>query len=305
MKHVSVLIVARPGDEHGDQIEEAIRSRDETVERLSLNTFREIGVEWEPGAPLRVESSTRSFLVGAASTIWWRRPGWTEVGDLEPDEAELTDGEIRVMLDGILMACGARWIDHPLSVQRAENKLFQLAVAHNCSVPIPKSKVTNSVAGARELAAQKPIVAKTVSVGEGLAPFVDEVPLALLEKVSQAPVLLQERIETNADLRIVTVGNEAFTWSRKRRADDPVDWRQRDPAGEEFEHLGHHSAERVALKMAHTLGLTHSSQDWLETPSGAVFLEANPGGQWLFLPGASEIVVPVLVDHLLCGRVSS
>ena len=299
MKHVSVLIVARPGDEHGDQIEEAIRSRDETVERLSLNTFREIGVEWEPGAPLRVESSTRRFLVGAASTIWWRRPGWTEVGDLEPDEAELTDGEIRVMLDGILMACGARWIDHPLSVQRAENKLFQLAAAHNCSVPIPKSKMTNSVAGARELAAQQPIVAKTVSVGDGIAPFVDEVPTELLEKVSSAPVLLQERIEGFADLRIVTIGHHAFTWSRKRTEDDPIDWRRQDPEGRDFEHVSQRDAEEQALRVADALGLTHSAQDWLETSDGPVFLEANPGGQWLFLSGASDIVVPALADHLI------
>jgi len=304
MEHLPVLIVARPGDEHGDQVEEAIRSRGKKVGRLSLNTFRQKTVEWEPGGPLRVDSATESFLIGPTSTIWWRRPGWVECDDLEADEVELIDSEVRTMVDGILMSSGAKWIDHPMVVQQAENKLYQLAVACNGSVPIPQSKVTNSVEAARKLAAQNSIVAKTVSVGEGIAPFVDEVPADLLERVSRAPVLLQERIDAVADLRIVTVGDRAFSWSRERRSGEPIDWRRPDPAGEEFEPFQHHDSEAGAVLMAENLGLTHSSQDWLDTPAGPVFLEANPGGQWLFLPNAKEIVIPALVDHL-CGSEAS
>jgi len=301
LEHVSVLIIARPGDEHGDLVEDAIRLRGERVERLSLNTFRKVTVDWEPGAPLRVESASDGFLVGTASTIWWRRPGWAEVDDLDPEEGEFVDSEIRVMLDGALMTCGARWVDHPLAVQRGENKLFQLATARRCSVSVPESKVTNSATTATQFAAKRSIVAKSVSVGEGIAPFVVEVPHHLLEKVKSAPVLLQERIEAIADLRIVTIGNRAFTWSRKRRADEPIDWRCEDPAGEDFEHLPHQDAETKAVEIAEALELTHSAQDWLETSEGPVFLEANPGGQWLFLPGASDVIVPPLVDHL-CGN---
>jgi hypothetical protein len=301
MDTVSVLIVARPGDEHGDQVEEAILSRGERVGRLSLNTFRTVGVEWEPGGPLHIESSNDSFLVGSASTIWWRRPGWAEVDDLEPEEAEFIESENRVMLDGLLMACDARWVDHPLAVQRGENKLFQLAIASTSAVSIPRSKVTNSEVTARQLATQSTIVAKSVSVGDGIAPFVDEVPEELIEKVRSAPVLLQERIEASEDLRIVTVGHRAFTWSRERGVDDPIDWRRQDPEGRGFEHISRHDAEEPALGMAGALGLTHSSQDWLVTSNGPVFLEANPGGQWLFLSGAFDLIVPALVDHL-CGN---
>jgi hypothetical protein len=46
------------------------------------------------------------------------------------------------------------------------------------------------------------------------------------------------------------------------------------------------------------LGLTHSSQDWLLTREGPVFLETNPGGQWLFLEGSEQSVIPALVAHL-------
>jgi hypothetical protein len=50
------------------------------------------------------------------------------------------------------------------------------------------------------------------------------------------------------------------------------------------------------------LRLTTSVQDWLETADAPVFLEANPQGRWLFLPGADEVVAPALADHLCSTR---
>ena len=41
-----------------------------------------------------------------------------------------------------------------------------------------------------------------------------------------------------------------------------------------------------------------SVQDWLETASGPVFLEANPQGSWLFLQGAEIQIGPALASHL-------
>jgi hypothetical protein len=299
LEHATVLIVARPGDDHGDQVESTIRSRGESVERLSLNTFRDVSIDWEPAGPLHIQTSTGDFLVGSTSTIWWRRPGWPEVGDLDSEEADFIQSEIHVILEGTLLACAARWVDDPLVVQKAENKLFQLAAIRRCSILVPNSIVTNSVSRATKFASGRSILAKTVSVGEGIAPFADEVPTDLLEKVRAAPVLLQERIEAVADLRIVTVGKRAFTWSRRRKQDDPVDWRRHDPEGSDFQLTSQRGAEDQALRVARALGLTHSAQDWLQTSDDFVFLEANPGGQWLFLPGASDTIVPVLVDHLL------
>jgi hypothetical protein len=57
----------------------------------------------------------------------------------------------------------------------------------------------------------------------------------------------------------------------------------------------------LAPLIAAALGLTQSSQDWLLTNDGAVFLEANPGGEWLFLESAREGVVANLVEHLVQG----
>lgn len=300
MKDLQVLIVARPGDEHGDRIEHAIRLQTNSVARLSLNTLRSLEFTWIPGNPLNVgtETDQYSFSIGPTSTIWWRRPGWVEIDDLAKDEGELIDAEIRSMFEGMLIAAKPRWVDHPGVVHLAENKLYQLSTAREAALPIPNSEITSSANSARTFASGRRVIVKTISTGEGLAPFADEVPTELLERVVHAPVLLQERVDALADLRVVTVGQRAFVWSRSRSNGQVIDWRQVDPEGRDFVPASSHSVEKLAVRAADALGLTHSSQDWLLTREGPVFLEANPGGQWLFLEGSERSVIPALVAHL-------
>lgn len=203
MKDLQVLIVARPGDEHGDRIEHAIRLQTNSVARLSLNTLRSLEFTWIPGNPLNVgtETDQYSFSIGPTSTIWWRRPGWVEIDDLAKDEGELIDAEIRSMFEGMLIAAKPRWVDHPGVVHLAENKLYQLSTAREAALPIPNSEITSSANSARTFASGRRVIVKTISTGEGLAPFADEVPTELLERVVHAPVLLQERVDALADLR--------------------------------------------------------------------------------------------------------
>jgi hypothetical protein len=298
MNNLQVLIVARPGDEHGDRIEHAIRFQTNSVARLSLNILRSLELMWTPGEALNVRTETDSFSIGHTSTIWWRRPGWVEIDDLAEDEGELIEAEVRSMFEGMLIATKPRWVDHPNVVHLAENKLYQLAIAREALLPMPNSQITSSVDGARTFASGKQVIAKTISTGEGLAPFADEISTELLERVVHAPVLLQERVDALADLRVVTVGERAFVWSRSRSNGQAIDWRQVDPEGRDFVPASSHAVEKLAVRAADALGLTHSSQDWVLTREGPVFLEANPGGQWLFLKGSEQSVIPALVAHL-------
>jgi glutathione synthase/RimK-type ligase-like ATP-grasp enzyme len=221
--------------------------------------------------------------------------------DLDEDEAELIEAEVGDLLEGALVASAARWVDHPRNVDLAENKLFQLAIAHAQGVSIPRSVVTNRPSRAMALSQEAPIVAKAVSSGEGLAPFVRGVPSEALPRVKHAPVLLQRQIMAISDLRVVTIGDRGFVWSRPR-VEGAVDWREVDPPGDGFAPVEDESLVRLAATICRCLGITHSSQDWLATKFGPVFLEANPGGQWLFLSGARDSVVPAMGDHLCSGR---
>lgn len=258
------------------------------------------GVTWEAGSdPLVPCAGGLLSRVDSATTVWWRRLGFPSVGGLGEAEAALVGDEVPVLFAGLLEAAGVRWVDAPWVVERASLKLHQLALARRLGMSVPRSLVTSDPRRARgfmgELGA---VVAKPLSSGSGIAPFAQEVPEEPLDLVASCPTLLQESVPAAADLRVVTIGCDALAWRRERRAGEPLDWRQADPGGAGFQPVTYCCLGSRPEALAAALELTFSVQDWLESPTGPVFLEVNPCGNWLFLPGADERVTPRLVHHL-------
>jgi hypothetical protein len=296
----AVLIVAGPGDRHADTVAGELARRGVSVARTSLDRLRTTALAWQPGAPLLLAGPTATVTVDAGTTAWWRRPGRMATGDLDPDQAALAQAEGAAILQGSLRATVGRWVDPPSLVDAAEDKLYQLHLAHALGVTIPDTLVTSDPAAARAFAARS-VLAKPVSAGSGIAPFAGRVSVDQLELVVACPVLLQRQVPASADLRVVPVGTAAFAWSRPRSSTEPLDWRLADPPGRGFRLCPAEELAAPALRIADALGLTFTVQDWLASPDGPVFLEVNPQGQWLFLDGADRRVAPALAAHLL-GR---
>jgi hypothetical protein len=299
---VEVLLVARPGDRHADAVAGELIRRGAAIARTSLDQLRATPLTWQPGEPLLLAENEAAVAMDAGTTVWWRRPGRVATGDLDPDEASLAQAEGAAILRGSLRAAVGRWVDSPPLVDAAEDKPYQLHLARSLDLAVPDTLVTSDSAAARAFAAAGPVLAKAVSIGLGIAPFADQVATSQLKLVASCPVLLQRRILATADLRVVTIGTQVLAWSRPRDAADPVDWRLADPAGRGFRRCPDGAVGASALRIADRLGLTFSVQDWLAgAEEGPVFLEVNPQGQWLFLDGAEQLVVPALASHLL-GR---
>jgi glutathione synthase/RimK-type ligase-like ATP-grasp enzyme len=198
---------------------------------------------------------------------------------------------------GALEEAGVRMVDHPLAVARSEIKQLQLAVARRLGIAVPATQVTNDPDTARAFAANRKIIAKAVSPGVGIAPYVAEVLDCELDALKTLPTMLQELVSASADLRVVVVGDESWAWRRHREA-GTVDWRQVDPGGSRFAPITNEELSASACEIAAALGLSMSVQDWLETDSGLIFLESNAHGAWLFLSGSQGLVAPAIARHL-------
>lgn len=297
MADLDVLIIDGPESRHTGPVRDALESHGAACVRVNCSDLAHWTVESSPGA-FKLSKGDALWEVSPTTTVWYRRLGSPDVSEFGSDEARLVRDELPHILLGGLAGCGVRWVDEPPRVARAEHKLFQLATAARLGLTIPRSVVTDDVALATDLLDQHPTIAKPLSPGEGIAPYVDEIDIGDLGSVANLPTLLQERLgEARADLRIVVVGTRAWTW-RRLRAAGVIDWRRDDPEGHGFERVEHSEVERDATDLTAALGLSMSVQDWLETPSGHVFLEANPQGAWSFLDGASQAVSNTLAAHL-------
>jgi hypothetical protein len=292
------VLVAPAGEPHGDAVAEGLSRRGVAHVRMSLDDLASRRVELVPGRGFTVDDVT----VRSGWTVWWFRAGAvpTSPAVVRGDEQQLRAAETTATLLGGLACVAARWIDEPFTVMRAELKLYQLDVAARLGVATPESVVSSDPAVGARFAARSNVIAKALSSGPGPAPFADDVGPDLFPTMRHCPVLLQERVEATADLRVVVVGGAAWAWRRPRMPAEPLDWRSVDAYGRDFRsaHVPAHVG-KAARRITAELGLSCSAQDWLETGDGRyVFLEANPAGAWLFLDGSRDTVLPALLDLL-------
>jgi hypothetical protein len=289
-----VLVFAPGDDAHAAIVDEELCRRGVETARLDYGSAAESVLRIEPGAV-----SVNGLDIGVSWTVWWRRSGQVaDIAGMPSAEKHLRREETQALTLGGLLSVGPRWVDEPHVVERAEHTLLQLGVAAAAGARTPATVATNDPRVALQLLAGGPCVAKSTSAGVGLAPYVDVVTDDLLELLPVAATLLQRRVDSDADLRVVVVGSEAFVWRRLRRSTDPVDWRAADPDGAAFRPARCDQVERLAPAINDRLGLTFSVQDWVEDSVGPWFLEVNPSGQWLFLDDADRRVVPALAAHL-------
>lgn len=300
MDTVNVLIIDEQANRHSELVEEALARQGAVARRINCSTLRSVAVDVAPGSWIAHEPGD-TWQVGPSTTIWLRRLGSPDVEDLDAEEAQLARDELPHMLIGGLEGVAARWVDSAANTSRAELKLFQLATADRLGVRTARTIVTNDPNAAAGLAAEGPVIAKPLSPGHGIAPFVAQVNPQDLELVAHLPVLLQRHVvDAIADLRVVVVGGSAWIWSRARDG-EVVDWRAADPSGVGFVRSEHPQVAKDAVDLTRALGLTVSVQDWLTTPSGTVFLEANPQGAWAFLDGSEGVIPDALALHLHPG----
>lgn len=299
-RDVDVVAITDPADLHWTVVCKQADLAKGAVIRFNLADLRDMRFTAHTGC-LRLRLGERNYLVSHKTCVWWRRSGSVDASGLDVEEAQLAYDEGPHLLLGALEQAGVRIVGHPFVVARSELKQLQLAVARRLGVTVPATLVTNDPENARTFAADRKIVAKAVSPGLGIAPYVAEVFDHELDALKTLPTMLQEFVPASADLRIVVVGNDSWVWRRTR---DPgtVDWRQRDPEGIGFLPAANAEVGVAACEITAALGLSISVQDWLETDSGFVFLESNATGAWLFLSGSEETVAPAIARHLKVGH---
>jgi hypothetical protein len=122
-----------------------------------------------------------------------------------------------------------------------------------------------------------------------------------LDALGGAPFLLQELVEAEQHLRIVTVADRAWVCALEAR-NLPLDWRREDRAHDAFEpSAGRADVAAAAVELARKIGVRYTSQDWLVTGGDTYFLDLNPGGQWLFLPEPISSEVSAAIAGWLAG----
>jgi glutathione synthase/RimK-type ligase-like ATP-grasp enzyme len=320
-----LLVITSKSDGHIEPVTRHLENAG--VEWIRLNTedlATNVEVNIDPAAArgqMYIRDSQREIALEAVEAVWYRKPDPVRVDhfDLEGGALDYVEAEYREILDGFYaLLTHVPWINNPFTTRLAHRKMLQLHVARRVGFATPRTLVTNIAADALRFAdsvngsvAVKSLGALSVldNMGEQDVQYgiftrrIDRHELhAVADKIGHLPTTFQEFVPKRYELRITCVGRRVFACRIDARAGDlTADDYRFDTAN--LQHTAIDCPElhdRLGAYMTEFC-LNFACFDVIISASGdAVFLEANPNGQWLWVEHLTGLPIGrAVADELL------
>ncbi|MCD4665878.1 MAG: hypothetical protein K8R68_11465 [Bacteroidales bacterium] len=294
-----IIIISSTKDAHAKIVLEQLNYQKANVLLLDLSQFPQnsqlqIGFEKKNHQIyLMLSETTNKLDLSECNVIWWRRPQpyllHPEISSADDQNFAYT--ECHSAFSGLWLMLDAFWINHPTRDEEAARKAYQLKVAQELGFRIPITCITNSPEKAKHFIKRKGPENTVYKAFSGTEQAWRETrvlksnEVELIDSVRYAPVIFQEFIRAEIDLRITVVGKRIFAAAiYSQQTSYKVDFRMTmgEAHVEAFELPEH--IRNLIYKYMKCLGLVYGAIDMRLTPDGQyVFLEINPSGQWLFI----------------------
>ena len=315
-----ILIVTVSDDVTANYVEERLLAREVSYFRLNINLVYQSGMvsvcpslgEWV------IRNDKQCVSSKDVNIVWQRRLPKPKLVHKDKHAEEYLNQEWRLFWKW--------WInqfpeDHILDpewrLNRAANKFEQLYLATKLGLKTPDSLVTSDhddlVKFRRKHCA---VVAKTLGgfgkitgPGESMVIYTSRVPpsdTSRTEELKLAPVLFQEEIIKDYELRVTAVGNKLFSCKIESQKNEKtsLDWRHYDLPN--TPHSPYDLPDKVGkqlLSISKTMGVSFCSFDLAVTPEGEyVFFEMNPNSQWVWIEKLTDLPITDELISLLCER---
>lgn len=305
------IVVSYPKDNHGIRVIEQINSLGSHGILWDLSEYpskSETSFSLLPNKRLRTVLRVEEKIYGKKDLagIYWRRPNGAFPKAKNPGLKEYVRLENEVTIKSLPhFLPNLNWISDPEATRLACRKPVQLAVANAMGMQTPLTCISNSpmaISDFIEALGDKPLTIKPVGTAfmnisengqmnstKNRVVFTKitskELILDNIKMVSNCPVIFQEAIIKDYDIRVTVVDNECFAasiHSEDSTDQDNLDWRSYDTTRIYRHHKLSQSVEDFCIKITQLLNLRFGCIDLgFSKKNGYTFFEINPQGQWL------------------------
>jgi hypothetical protein len=199
-----------------------------------------------------------------------------------------------------------RVVGNPPFLEESLGKVRQATVATRY-FKTPRQSVGWGKRFLSQFSADSSWVVKSMSsqlTDSGKAIFTTEILPATLDH--EVPWYLQEKIDSEADLTILIVGESYFAFSRSRVNLTSLDWRK-----EQFSIPNPWTPYTLTTKQIQSirnfcrdLDLSWGRMDFLLIGDEIIFLEINPNGQWVFLDPTNSVgLISAVANYFSTGNI--
>jgi glutathione synthase/RimK-type ligase-like ATP-grasp enzyme len=222
--------------------------------------------------------------------------------------------EILGHLDTIWDTMNCFWVNHPRYSTSLMTKVAQIHYAGKIGFNVPETVITTDYNILKKFYNKHNgnIIAKQLGNARGAQDWIEgrlytqkieEKHLKLFENSLKTPVMFQELIIKDTELRITIVNKDIFSIKidSQSKENTKIDWR-RGPVGK-MKHSVFDIPESVKLKLLDlhkTLGLVYSGTDMIINPQGEyILLELNPNGEYMWTEILSGAPITKSIANLL------
>jgi hypothetical protein len=328
-----VLVLASEDDLHADAVLDTLQRRLVSCIRFDPETdwTTKVSLHWQhEKSGLQAGLVVKGEYIPASSirAVFCRNWNFFDVCEADPVSEHLRAAEMKAGLKAFLQTLDkAFWVNKPWIEDFYDCKMIQAVEAIRHGLPVPEMLVTNQPASLVQFAGEhsgKLIIKQLseisifdteITLDEGLEPGVNvygfytsdlgPVPREAFPEIRSCPILVQNKIDKQADIRATVVGHRVFAnrINSQDRAESRTDFRR--VLNLEVEPWELPADVRLKLvSMLTTWGIHFAACDFALTPDNKhIFLEANLTGNWLWLEGPEQFpIVNAIADDLVaCG----
>lgn len=252
-------------------------------------------------------------------SVWQRAAVGMALPAMSPGVRETCIAASELALVGLLDNLDVFQLDPHARQLRAESKPRQLRIAQALGLDIPDTIISNDPAAVRAFArGRRGIIAKMLVQPASTGPEpTDEISavfttamtaddLDQLDGLDLCPMIFQEKVDNQLDVRVNIVGKRMFAAAldAAARAGSDLDWRRdshaRDhaPVWAAYE-LPRAVADRLSA-LVDRFELQYGAIDLIVQPDGRhVFLELNPRGSFTFLGAEHQASIAAAIADVL------
>lgn len=310
------LVVTNKRDLTSDLVVLELKRRELPFVRLNTEDFADSLITCRPAHEniWSVGIGGISFNTADVDAAYFRRPEPITVPPGVDNDGRLYCAlEWGAALESLYWELGRRWLNAPHHIMLAENKLLQLRLASQCGMKIPETLATNDPMAAVAFCQERQVIGKPfrqalVSLqGAESVIFTTRVHIDAMtdpQAIKSAPMILQEEIRKQFDVRVTVVGEKIFAASidSQSNPETEVDWRRSSKP--DIRHLIHELPAPLSaqcVQLTKLLGLRFGAIDFvLDTHGEYWFLEINPNGQWGWIESRTDLpIANAIVNELV------
>lgn len=315
MNRINHLILSTTTDYSTDLICVELEKKGLSYLRLNRDLFSEYDINYslqEDSLKVKMKDTWYELSTQHLNSVYFRAPVFLRTtGKAYTLEEQLKRSQWSAFIRNLIVFDKARWVNYPPAVYQAENKLYQLKIAKECGMVVPKTYVGNALPN--NINVQKIYIVKSLDTAlfydNGKEMFTYSTMISgeelLKSEIKLAPIILQEYLENKIDLRVTFIGGQIFPIKITKHGKAITgDWRKSNKDDLEYTKIELPKTEiSQIVKLMKKLNLNFGGIDLALVDDTYYFIEVNPTGEWGWL--ASSVGLPIdkaIVKCLVGGR---